>query len=116
MIQKALIILCIIVYITAPSQGYQGMYIVRICMQGLKFFFEIFFFLLLFPDCQGTFFPECQKRIRAQSKEVGRIECWGKPLYAYCIATDGTIFLIPGYVCRHSTCPTAVKHRHSIWG
>ena len=57
-------------------------------------------------DCQGFFFPECQKRIHAESKEVERIECWGKPLYAYCKAMDGHVFHIPGFYCEHSTCPT----------
>ena len=60
---------------------------------------------LCFSDCQGTFFPECQRLIRSASKEIGIIQCWGKPLYAYCKATDGTVFPILGYNCEHSTCP-----------
>ena len=64
---------------------------------------------LCFSDCQGTFFPECQRLIRSASKEIGIIQCWGKPLYAYCKATDGTVFPILGYKCEHSTCPDDAK-------
>ena len=60
-------------------------------------------------DCQGTFTPECQKKIKAESKEIGIIQCWGKPLYAYCKASDGTVFHIPGYDCEHSTCSNDTK-------
>jgi len=60
-------------------------------------------------DCQGTFFPECQRSIRSASKEIGIIQCWGRPLYAYCKATDGTVFPIPGFNCEHSTCPDDAK-------
>jgi len=65
-------------------------------------------------DCQGFFFPECRKRIHGESKEVGLIECWGKPLYAYCKAMDGTVFHIPGFYCEHSTCPTDTKAQNTI--
>jgi len=65
-------------------------------------------------DCQGIFFPECRKRIHGESKEVGLIECWGKPLYAYCKAMDGTVFHIPGFYCEHSTCPTDAKAQNTI--
>ena len=64
---------------------------------------------LYFSDCQGTFVPECQKLIRSASKEISVIQCWGKPLYAYCKATDGTVFPILGYKCEHSTCPDDAK-------
>ena len=64
---------------------------------------------LLPTDCQGTFTPECQRKIKADSKEVGIIQCWGQPLYAYCKATDGTVFHIPGYDCEHSTCSNDTK-------
>ena len=64
---------------------------------------------LLPTDCQGTFTPECQRKIKAESKEVGIIQCWGQPLYAYCKASDGTVFHIPGYDCEHSTCPNDSK-------
>ena len=37
------------------------------------------------------------------------IQCWGRPLYAYCKAADGTVFLIPGFNCEHSTCPDDAK-------
>ena len=63
----------------------------------------------LFSDCQGTFTPECQRSIRSASKEIGIIQCWGRPLYAYCKATDGTVFPIPGFNCEHSTCPDDAK-------
>merc|ERR1712173_49155 len=71
--------------------------------------FQIILILLMsqsypaYSDCQGTFTPECQRKIKAESKEVGIIQCWGKPLYAYCKASDGTVFHIPGYDCEHST-------------
>ena len=32
-------------------------------------------------------------------------QCWGDPLYAYCKATDGSVFHIPGFTCEHPTCP-----------
>ena len=28
-------------------------------------------------------------------------QCWGDPLYAYCKATDGSVFHIPGFTCEH---------------
>ena len=73
-------------------------------------------FEIPFADCQGKFFPECQQRIRSESKEVGIIQCWGKPLYAYCKARDGTVFHIPGFDCKHSTCPTDAKAQKSTAG
>ena len=44
--------------------------------------------------------------IKDEAKEIEIIQCWGKPLYAYCKATDGTVFHIPGFDCKHSTCPS----------
>ena len=51
--------------------------------------------------------------IKSESKEVEIIQCWGKPLYAYCKATDGTVFNIPGFECEHVTCPDDAKQRLS---
>jgi len=58
-------------------------------------------------DCQGTFTPECQRLLRSNSKQTSIIECWSN--YAYCKATDGTVFHIPGFECEHSTCPADAK-------
>ena len=68
-------------------------------------------FSLLPIDCQGTFTPECQKSIKAESKEIDIIQCWGHPLYAYCKAKDGTVFHIPGFECDHLTCPKDSKQQ-----
>jgi len=76
----------------------------KIFLMQLLVFSEVFG-----QDCQGTFSPECQRLIRSASKEIGINECWGKPLYAYCKATDGTVFPIPGFNCKHSTCPDDAK-------
>jgi len=76
----------------------------KIFLMQLLVFSEVFG-----QDCQGTFSPECQRLIRSASKEIGIIQCWGKPLYAYCKATDGTVFPIPGFNCKHSTCPDDAK-------
>jgi len=66
-------------------------------------------------DCQ-QFTPQCQRKIRSASKEISIIQCWGKPLYAYCKATDGTVFPIPGFTCEHSTCPDDSKGGNSKGG
>ena len=72
------------------------------------FLFPLNFFLR-FSDCSGTFTPQCQNLIKSESKQIDIIQCWGKPLFAYCKATDGKVFHIPGFECKHATCPADAK-------
>ena len=37
--------------------------------------------------------------------ESWRNNAGGEPLYAYCKASDGKVFHIPGFVCEHPSCP-----------
>ena len=53
------------------------------------------------PDC-NYFLNECSELC---NYNVLIAQCWGDPLYAYCKATDGVVYHIPGFTCEHSTCP-----------
>jgi len=56
------------------------------------------------PDC-NEFMQKCQDLCLEESNGVLEEQCWGEPLYAYCKASDGKVFHIPGFVCEHPTCP-----------
>jgi len=56
------------------------------------------------PPC-SKFLGQCREATK-NNQGIAISQCWGKPLYAYCKANDGTTFSIPGYVCQHQTCPS----------
>ena len=56
------------------------------------------------PDC-NEFMQKCQDLCLEESNGVLEEQCWGEPLYAYCKASDEKVFHIPGFVCKHPTCP-----------
>ena len=53
------------------------------------------------PDC-NYFLKKCSELC---NNNVAHAECWGDPLYTYCIATYGKVYHIPGFTCQHSSCP-----------
>ena len=48
---------------------------------------------------------KCQDLCLEESNGVLEEQCWGEPLYAYRKASDGKVFNIPGFVCKHPSCP-----------
>ena len=60
------------------------------------------------PDCK-VFKQKCQALALEKSGGVSSAQCWGNPLYCYCKASDGTVFKIPQFECKHPTCPKDAK-------